>query len=56
MHLSMFSTRETKAGWVIDAYKINGNVEQLLGVFTTKLGAVNWIAEHPAVWWKLHNA
>jgi hypothetical protein len=55
MHLSTFEARETDAGWVIDATKNDGKVEQILGVFTSKRGAVKWIAEHPAAWWKIHN-
>jgi hypothetical protein len=43
-HFSTFSPRQTEAGWVIDATRNDGKAEQLLGVFTSKLSAVKWIA------------
>jgi hypothetical protein len=42
------AARKTKDGWVIDATKIDGHVEQLIGVYKSKLKATNWIADHPA--------
>jgi hypothetical protein len=54
MHLSTFAAREISTGWVVDATKADGRVEQLLGVYTSKAGAVNWIADHPPTWWKQH--
>jgi hypothetical protein len=56
MHLSTFSTRETTIGWVIDATKRDGRIEQLIGIFDTEEFAANWIADHPALWWKSQNA
>jgi hypothetical protein len=55
MSLSTFAVRKTIHGWVIDATKTDGQVDQLIGVYTTKLSAVQWIASHSAAWWKLQN-
>jgi hypothetical protein len=54
MHSSTFAIRHIDAGWVIDAIKADGRVEQLVGVFLKKKYAVVWMAEHTAEWFKLH--
>lgn len=51
MHLSTFSARKTTDGWVIDATKLDGHLEQLVGLYTSRAKAVGWIADHPASWW-----
>ena len=51
MHSSTLAARETREGWVIDATKADGRIEQLLGLFTSKSAATDWIADHPAEWW-----
>jgi hypothetical protein len=55
MHLSTFAARWTEDGWVIDATKIDGRVEQLIGLYNTEAGAMNWITAHPVAWWKLQS-
>jgi hypothetical protein len=47
MHLSTFAPRKTKNGWVIVATEIDGQVEQLVGVFKSKLKAASRIAKAP---------
>jgi len=54
MHSSTFAIRHIDAGWVIDATKADGRVEQLVGVFLKKKHAIVWMAEHTAEWFKLH--
>jgi hypothetical protein len=52
MHLSTFAARETLSGWVVDATKADGRIEQLVGLYTSRAKAVGWIADHPASWWR----
>jgi gamma-glutamyl-gamma-aminobutyrate hydrolase PuuD len=53
MHLSTFAARKISDGWVIDATKADGCIEQLVGVYNSEALAVDWIVNHPAAWWKL---
>jgi hypothetical protein len=56
MHTSTFATRQTDAGWVIDATKADGEVVQLVGLYRKKKAAIVWMAGHPAEWFRLHAA
>jgi hypothetical protein len=47
-----FATRHINTGWVIDATKADGQVEELVGVYAHEHDAVNWIANQIA-WTKL---
>jgi hypothetical protein len=51
MHQSTFAARSADYGWVIDATKNDGQVEQLVGVYRSEYLAVRWIEDHPAAWW-----
>jgi hypothetical protein len=55
LHTSTFCARQIFDGWVIDATRSNGLVEQLIGVFSSKSAALMWISEHPAAWWKTNS-
>ena len=54
MHLSTFASRQITSGWVVDATKADGRVEQLVGLYNSQAAATTWIAEHPAAWWVIH--
>jgi hypothetical protein len=54
MQSSTFAPRNSDAGWVIDATALNGEVNQLVGVYLKEKDAMRWIAGHTPEWFKTH--